>query len=73
MPLCPPLSPHGLTWDRTRVSGMRGKQYSVGLFEINLMGGFGVASTGSEQGAAVGCCEHCHEISGSTQVSEFIE
>jgi len=37
------------------------------------MGGFGVASAGSEEGAGMGRCEHGHEIPGSTQDREFIE
>ena len=32
-----------------------------------------MASSGSGEGAGIGCCEHGHEISGSTLVSEFIE
>ena len=73
MPLCPPQISQGLNWDRTRASGVRGKQQSVCLLKINVMGGFGVASAGSEEGAGMGRCEHGHEIPGSTQDREFIE
>ena len=65
MSLYPPQTLQGLNWDRTRASGVGGTQQSVCLFKINLMGGFGVASSGSGEGAGMGRCEHGHEIPGS--------
>jgi hypothetical protein len=28
-PLCPPQTPHGLTWDRTRASAVKGRRLTA--------------------------------------------
>jgi hypothetical protein len=52
VPLCPPQIPHGLTWERTRASAVRGRRLTTWAFLGNLH-------------VAVSCCSRvlCFSVS----------
>jgi hypothetical protein len=59
--------------DHLKDLGVDGRISGLNESQENWASGYGLNSCGSGNEQLAGCCEHCHEISGSTKGGEFLD